>query len=162
MCPLFRGFCGCFCVIVRNLIMPVKLRCRSVALCDYLYFRAFVVPLDKRVAGPDSPFSLSPQKKGTVPIPNTFRPSQRIPNDAFARRIHDSVWGVCVCVRVRVSPIYSITYGHKHIQYSQIHIAMIMRLVNEPAPCRQTGNWQLANWWNANDIIAECTACDWI
>lgn len=84
-------------------------------------------------------FLPSPPKKWTVPIPNTFRPSQRIPNDAFARRIHDSVWGVCVCVRVRVSPIYSITYGHKHIQYSQIHIAMIMRLVNEPAPCRQTG-----------------------
>lgn len=136
MWPLFRGFCGCFCVIVRNLIMPVELRCRSVALCDYLYFRAFVVPLDKRVAGPDSPFSLSPKKKELFPFPILFDPVS-VFRMTHSRGGYTTVYGVCV--RVRVSPIYSITYGHKHIQYSQIHIAMIMRLVNEPAPCRQTG-----------------------
>lgn len=158
MWPLFRGFCGCFCFIVRNLIMPVKLRCRSVALCDYLYFRAFVVPLDKRVAGPDSPFSLSHQKKNCSH--SQFFSTQSAYSEWRIREEDSRQCTGCVCVWVRVSPIYSITYGHKHIQYSQIHIAMIMRLVNEPAPCRQTGI--LANWWNANDIIVECTACDWI
>lgn len=140
---------------------PESHNARKTPLSECGFVRLFVFPCfccatrqkSRRTRRPFLPF-LPPLKMNCSHAQYPFDPV------SVFRMTHSRGGYTTVCVCVRVSPIYSITYGHKHIQYSQIHIAMIMRLVNEPAPCRHTG--KLANWWNANDIIVECTACDWI
>lgn len=140
MWPLFSWFLRlllCHCPESHNACKTPLSECGFVRLFVFPCFCCTTRQKSRRTRLSFLPFP--PKKKELFPFPILFDPVS-VFRMTHSRGGFTTVYGVCV--RVRVSPIYSITYGHKHIQYSQIHIAMIMRLVNEPAPCRQTGNWR--------------------